>query len=267
MPSPEKVRIAAVADVHCTKNSHDTLHPLFAEMAEKADVLALCGDLTDYGLPDEAHVLAKELAAVKAPVVAVLGNHDFESGHHEEVRQILCEAGIALLDGEAYEVHGIGFAGAKGFAGGFGSRALPAWGEAVCKLFVQEAIDEALKLERALARLSTEQRVVLLHYAPIQATVEGEPPEIFAWLGSSRLEEPLGRYPVAAVLHGHAHHGAPEGKTHGELPVPVYNVSLPLMRKVVRDGAPPFRILELPLDGGAVRATAKDGKASAAHAA
>ncbi|HEY3082155.1 MAG TPA: metallophosphoesterase [Chloroflexota bacterium] len=251
MPSPKKVRIAAVADVHCTKTSHDTLHPLFAEMAEKADVLALCGDLTDYGLPDEARVLAKELAAVKAPVVAVLGNHDFESGHDEELRQILCEAGVALLDGESYEVLGVGFAGAKGFAGGFGSRALPSWGEAACKHFVQEAIDEALKLEKALARLSTEQRVVLLHYAPVQATVEGEPPEVYAWMGSSRLEEPLSRYPIAAVFHGHAHHGAPEGKTHGDAPVPVYNVSLPLMRKVAKDGAPPFRVLELPVESGA----------------
>ncbi|HEV8638901.1 MAG TPA: metallophosphoesterase [Chloroflexota bacterium] len=251
MPSPKKVRVAAVADVHCTKSSHDTLQPLFAEMAEKADVLALCGDLTDYGLPDEAHVLAKELAAVKAPVVAVLGNHDFESGHHDEVREILCDAGVALLDGESHEVLGVGFAGAKGFAGGFGRRALPFWGEAACKRFVQEAIDEALKLENALARLSTSQRIVLLHYSPIQATVEGEPPEIYAWMGSSRLEEPLSRYPVTAVFHGHAHHGAPEGKTHGDSPVPVYNVSLPLMRHMAKDGAPLFRVLELPVEIGA----------------
>jgi Icc-related predicted phosphoesterase len=255
MPSHKKVRVAAVADMHCTKTSQGTLQPLFAEMAEKADVIALCGDLTDYGLPDEAHVLVKELAAIKAPVVAVLGNHDFESGREEELRQILCDAGVALLDGESHELLGVGFAGAKGFAGGFGRSALPAWGEAACKRFVQETIDEALKLENALARLSTSQRVVLLHYSPIQATVQGEPPEIYAWMGSSRLEEPLSRYQVAAVFHGHAHHGAPEGKTHGDAPVPVYNVSLPLLRRVATNGEPPFRVLDLPVEVGA-RATA-----------
>ncbi len=237
-----KVRVAAVADIHCTKTSQGALAPVFAAAAEKADVLALCGDLTDYGLPEEAHVLVKELTAAKVPIVAVLGNHDFESGKPNEVRDILCEAGVSMLDGDSVEIHGVGFAGVKGFAGGFGRRALGPWGEDVIKAFVHEAVGEALKLETALARLRMTAKVALLHYSPIQATVEGEPPAIFPFLGSSRLEEPLNRYPVAVAFHGHAHRGQLEGRT--KAGVPVYNVSLPLMRRAQPD-KPPFRVVEL----------------------
>jgi Icc-related predicted phosphoesterase len=149
-----------------------------------------------------------------------------------------------MLDGDGCEVHGIGFAGVKGFAGGFGEWALGPWGEESIKRFVHEAIDETLKLEKAIARLQTAQRIAVLHYAPIRATVEGEPPEIFPFLGSSRLEEPLNRYPVTAIFHGHAHHGSPEGRTQGN--VPVYNVALPLLRRVFPD-QPPFRVEVIPV--------------------
>jgi Icc-related predicted phosphoesterase len=240
----DTVRVAAVGDIHCTKTSQGALQPLFSQVAEAADVLVLCGDLTDYGLPEEAHVLARELTAAKVPVVAVLGNHDFESGKQDEVKQTLYETGVSVLDGDSCEIHGVGFAGVKGFAGGFGRRALGPWGEDTIKRFVHEAIDEALKLESALARLRTPRRVAVLHYSPIQTTVEGEPPEIFPFLGCSRLEEPLIRYPVSAVFHGHAHHGTPEGRTtSGD--IPVYNVSLPLLRHCYPD-QPPFRVIEIP---------------------
>jgi Icc-related predicted phosphoesterase len=239
------VRIAAIGDIHCAKTSQGAFQPLFTRVAKSADVLVLCGDLTDYGLPEEAQILAKELAAVaKMPIVGVLGNHDFESGHPDEVRQILVDAGVTMLDGESCEIRGVGFAGAKGFAGGFGRGTLGAWGEKAVKQFVQEAIDEALKLESALARLKTPHRVAVLHYAPIRGTVEGEPIEIFPYLGCSRLEEPLARYPVDAVVHGHAHNGAPEGRARGD--IPVYNVSMSLLRKTFPD-RPPFRLLEIPI--------------------
>ncbi len=140
------------------------------------------------------------------------------------------------------EIHGIGFAGVKGFCGGFGRRALGPWGEEIIKLFVREALNEALKLETALGRLRSERRVALLHYSPVVGTVEGEPLEIYPYLGSSRLEEPLGRYPVDAVFHGHAHHGQPEGRTRSG--VAVYNVALPVLQHAFPD-APPFRLLEL----------------------
>ncbi|HEY9861919.1 MAG TPA: metallophosphoesterase [Candidatus Obscuribacterales bacterium] len=241
----QTVRIAAVGDIHCTKTSQGELEPLFSQANEQADILLLCGDLTDYGLPEEAHVLVKELAVAKIPAIAVFGNHDYESGQQDQVREILEQAGVKVLDGEACEVEGVGFAGVKGFAGGFGSKALGAWGEEGIKRFVHEAVDEALKLEAALARLETPHRVAVLHYAPIQETVEGEPPEIFPFLGSSRLEEPLTRYSVTAAFHGHAHNGQLEGHTSSN--IPVYNVSLPLLKKANPDH-PPFHLLEVALN-------------------
>lgn len=239
------VRVAAVGDIHCGKNSEGQIRPLFDRAEEFADVLVLCGDLTDYGLPEEAHLLVAELGDLprRVPIVAVLGNHDFESAQEAEVARILVDAGVHLLDGDSVELKGVGFAGVRGFGGGFGRATLGAWGERPIKAFVQEAVDEALKLESALARLRTEGKVAVLHYAPIRATVENEPVEIFPWLGSGRLEEPLNRYPVTAAVHGHAHNGTHEGRTTGG--VPVYNVSLPLMRRTLPD-RPPFLILEIP---------------------
>ena len=236
------VRVAAVSDIHCTKTSQGTLHSLFAQIAESADVLVACGDLTDYGLPEEARVLAKELSVLRIPIVAVLGNHDFESDRVDEVCAILTDAGVIMLDGESYETHGIGFAGVKGFAGGFGRGTLGAWGEPAIKHFAQEAVNESLKLESALARLRTPKRIAVLHYSPIRATVEGEPLEILPWLGCSRLEEPLARYPVSAVFHGHAHNGSFQGETAGG--VPVFNVAMPLLRKLAPDRAP-FHLIEV----------------------
>lgn len=238
------VRVAAVSDVHYGKGSQGALLPLFTQVAEHADVLVICGDLTDYGLPEEAKLLAKDLASVRVPTLCVLGNHDYESGQQAEVSRILSDAGVIMLDGEAHEVLGVGFAGAKGFAGGFGRGVLGAWGETTIKQFVHEAVEETLKLESALSRLRTPQRIALLHYAPIRATVEGEPLEIFPYLGCSRLEEPLGRFPVTAVFHGHAHNGSPEGKTAGG--IPVYNVAMPLLRKLQPDRLP-FRVIDVPV--------------------
>ena len=239
----ETVRLAAVGDVHCTRTSSGTLAPLFMEAAAQADVLLLAGDLTDYGLAEEARVLARELSGVKIPILAVLGNHDCESGKEEEVVQILSEAGVRVLDGDSVEIDGVGFAGVKGFGGGFGRRTIEPWGEAATKAFVHEAVAQALKLERALDRLRTPQRVALLHYAPVEATVEGEPREIFPFLGSSRLEEPLNRYQVTMAFHGHAHHGAAEGRT--STGIPVFNVAMPLLRRVLSDSLP-IRIVDIP---------------------
>jgi len=240
---PDFVRFAAVGDLHCTKESTGLLRGLFAAAAESADALLLCGDLTDYGTAEEAHVLADELGAASIPVVAVLGNHDHESDTADTVRRILVDAGVRVLDGEAVEVHGVGIAGVKGFAGGFGRGSLGAWGEHAIKVFVNEAIQEALKLESALAKLRTPQRIALLHYAPIAETVAGEPLEIFPFLGSSRLEDPLLRHPVTAVVHGHAHRGALEGRTVNG--IPVYNVAKPLLLRSDPQ-RPPFRVLEIP---------------------
>jgi len=244
MAEREMLRIAAIADIHTKKTSHGAFQQLFTKASHDADVLLLCGDLTDYGTPEEARILAKEItSSLRIPAIGVLGNHDFESGKADEVVRILTDAGVVMLDGDSHEINGVGFAGVKGFAGGFGRRALGAWGEDIIKKFVHETIEEALKLEQALARLRTPQKIAVLHYSPVQATVEGEPPEIIAFLGSSRLEEPLDRYRVTAVFHGHAHRGSPEGRTKGN--APVYNVAMPLMVTTYPDRQP-FRVIEVP---------------------
>ena len=239
----DTVCVAAISDLHYDKQSKGALRELFDHASDVADVLLLCEDLTTYGLAEEADILAQDLRAhVKIPVLDVLGNHDFESDQPEAIRETLEEAGVQVLDGEATVVAGIGFAGVRGFGGGFGQQALNAWGESVTKQFVQEGVGEALKLEAALARLDTRHRIALLHYAPIRATVEGEPPEIFPFLGSSRLEDTLNRYEVTAAFHGHAHHGTPEGRTAQS--IPVYNVSLPVLRQAYPD-RPPFCLFEV----------------------
>lgn len=237
------LRIAATADLHCTKAGKSQFQPLFTAASEAADVLLLCGDLTDYGLPEEAHVLAEDIRSfATVPVLGVLGNHDFESGRGEEVTRILTEAGVKMLDGDCVEIQGIGFAGVCGFGGGFGRMMLNAWGEPLIKSFVQEAVEHAMRLERALARLETAKRVVLLHYAPIRETVEGEPLEIFPFLGSTRLEGPLNRFEVEVAFHGHAHNGAPNGKTSAG--VHVHNVSLPILKRTQPD-QPWFKLVEV----------------------
>jgi Icc-related predicted phosphoesterase len=246
----DTLRIAAVADIHVKKTSAGALQPLFAKATESADVILLCGDLTDYGTIEEAKILAREVtSALRIPAIAVLGNHDYESNQEKEVVQILSDAGVTVLDGDSYEIHGVGFAGVKGFGGGFGRRSLGAWGEKIIKDFVHEAINESLKLEAALARLRTPQKIAVLHYSPIQATVAGEPLEIVAFLGSSRLEEPLDRYRVNAVFHGHAHRGSAEGRTKGN--APVYNVAMPVLAASFPE-QPAFRIVEIPLSAEAV---------------
>ena len=224
------VRMAAVGDLHCPRTSLEELRALFHELSNEADVLLLCGDLTDYGKPDEARLLVDGLALVRpVPILAVLGNHEYECGKQEEVARILADGGVTVLDGTVTEVLGIGFAGVKGFCGGFGERALQPWGESALKQFARESVEETVKLESALAKLRTPSKVVLMHYAPILDTVLGEPREIFPFLGSSRLEEPVNRYGVTALFHGHAHNGTLEGKTYGG--TPVFNVALPLLRK------------------------------------
>lgn len=250
------VRIAAMSDVHVSKTAHGALAPILAQVADRADVLLLCGDLTDYGTADEARVLVKELGTLRLPTVAVLGNHDYESGTPGVVADALRDVGVTVLDGDSHEVHGIGFAGVKGFCGGFGRATLGSWGEPAVKAFVQEALTETLKLETALARLRTPQKVAVMHYSPVRDTVEGEPLEIFPFLGCGRHEEPLLRYKVAATFHGHAHNGTPEGRLQNG--APVYNVALPLLKKRAPNELP-VRFIELAPEGPTAHGDAYGG--------
>lgn len=237
------MRIAATADVHYGKHSKGKMQELFEAVSRAADVVLLCGDLTDYGLREEAELLASDLRAhLRVPAIGVLGNHDFESAQPGAVREVMESAGVCMLDGEATEVNGVGFAGVCGFGGGFGRSMLNAWGEPLIKAFVQEAIDQALRLEQALSSLQTEKKIVLLHYAPVRGTVDGEPPEIFPFLGSTRLEEPINRLRADAIFHGHAHNGTAEGASAAG--IPVFNVSAPLLLKHAPEKQP-FRLFEI----------------------
>jgi len=239
MNEEKQMRIAAISDLHYTKLSAGKLKDYFLKVSDLADVLVICGDLTDYGLPEEAAVLAEDLKTyVRIPIVAVVGNHDFEAGKISEVRSIFEAIGMKLLDGDAIEIMGTGFAGVCGFGGGFDRHMLNAWGEPLIKAFVQEALDHSMRLEKALSRLATEKRVVLLHYAPIRETVTGESPEIFPFLGSSRLEAPLNQFNVSVVFHGHAHNGKASGITSGE--IPVFNVALPVLSRDSNPDSPVF---------------------------
>ncbi len=229
-PPAGTVRLAAVGDLHVGENAERPYRELFARVSQEADVLALCGDLTNFGKTVEAEILAEDLQACRIPVVGVLGNHDYECGQPQEVCRILHQAGVKLLEGEAYEIEGVGFAGGKGFIGGFGRNMLTAFGEPEVKAFVQASVDENLKLESSLRMLKTQRTVVVLHYSPIPETLEGEPPEIYAFLGSARIGETIDRFDgVKFVLHGHAHSGAYEGRT--PRGVPVYNVARPLLSR------------------------------------
>ncbi len=226
------IKIAALADIHVTQNDRGKWDACFAEMSEHAAIVAIAGDLTDTGDEGEAEILAESLRACRVPVVAVLGNHDFEKGKQKEIRAILQKVGVHMLDGEAVVIRGVGFAGIKGFGGGFGKYMLSMFGEPAMKAFVQETVDEALKLDRALAALDKNEevaaKVVLMHYSPFAETIVGEPAEIFPFLGSTRLAEPLLRRQVETVFHGHAHCGVLSAKMEE---VAVYNVAHPVLKK------------------------------------
>jgi len=224
------VRIAAVGDFHCGEQDAGAYRSLFARANDEADILVLAGDLTRWGTPAEMRVVVGELAEVKIPILAVLGNHDHESGQVREGAAILRERGVHLLDGDTFQLDDqVGFAGVKGFMGGFGRGTLTAFGEAGTKAFVECTLEEVKKLEMALRKLSTPIRVAVLHYAPIVDTVVGEPEVIFPFLGTDRLTEPLERYEAAVAFHGHAHAGSFRGQT--PKGIPVFNVSLSLLRR------------------------------------
>src|SRR5436305_4310201 len=215
------MRVAATAALHFTPARFSALHDQLNRVRDEADVFVLAGDLTNYGRPEEMEPLLNVLVRLRLPTIVVLGNHDYESGREGDLIRMMTTEGIKVLDGTGYERDGVGFAGTKGFLGGFGRGVLTAFGEPEVKRFVQASLDETMKLERALMQLRAEKRVVVIHYSPILETVRGEPEQIYPYLGSSRLAEVIDRHGASLVLHGHAHHGSPDGKTTAG--VPVYN--------------------------------------------
>lgn len=222
------MRVAATADLHFTPARFGALHDQLNRVRDEADVFAVAGDLTNFGRPDEMEPLLNVLVRLRLPIIVVLGNHDYESDRQNDLIRMMTQEGIKVLDGSAYERDGVGFAGTKGFVGGFGRGVLTAFGEPEIKTFVRASIDEALKLERAMSQLRTKKRVILLHYAPIAATIQGEAPEISPFLGTSRLAEVIDRNGADLVLHGHAHNGRCDGKTAAG--IPVHNVAITLLQ-------------------------------------
>src|SRR3954466_16315137 len=242
MPTTDgKLRVAAIGDLHVMENSVAPYRELFTEIANNADVLVLCGDLTNFGKTSEAEILAEDIRACSIPVLGVLGNHDYECGQPEKVCEILHSAGMKVLDEQATEIEGVGFAGVKGFLGGFGRGELAPFGEPIVKAFVDEAMNEARKLEKALRTLRTERSAPVPHYSPIVETLEGEPLEIFQYLGSARLADAIDRFDhVKAVVHGHAPHGKYEGRTLRG--IPVYNVAQFVLKPLF---GRPYALLEI----------------------
>jgi Icc-related predicted phosphoesterase len=235
------MRIAATADLHYSAQTLGILKEQLGKVRDEADVLVIAGDLTNFGRPEEMEPLVNVLVRLRIPTIAVLGNHDYECGKENELIRMMTSEGIKVLDGTGYERDGVGFAGTKGFIGGFGRGVLTAFGEPEIKAFVKASIDEAMKLERAMSQLRTTKRVVVLHYAPIAGTVVGEAPEIFPYLGSSRLGEVVDRHGADLIVHGHAHHGSLNGKTTAG--IPVHNVAITLLQ--AQNPATAYRVFEV----------------------
>jgi Icc-related predicted phosphoesterase len=230
------IRVAAVGDLHVGQDGAGLLHPHLCDLSAHADVLLLAGDLTRCGDPAEAAVLVAELRGVNVPIVAVLGNHDYHAGREDELRDVLTAAGVHVLEGEALtlSVDGttLGIAGAKGFGGGFAGACGSDFGEPEMKAFIGHTRDVATRLEEALKRAEGAARVALLHYSPVEETLQGERLEIYPFLGSYLLAQAIDTAGADLVLHGHAHRGHEKGITPGG--VHVRNVAQPVIQRAYR---------------------------------
>ena len=232
MEEKKTLRIAAIGDLHTKENDKGRFTSIFRKINEDADVLLLAGDLTDTGDEQEAQILLTELVQCTIPIVCVLGNHDYEKGRQKLIKEVLLQSpDLHLLDGEGIVIKNIGFAGVKGFGGGFDNYMLAMFGEKEMKAFVEAAVEESLRLERALAGLDKHQKkvkkIALMHYSPSSKTVSGEPEALYPFLGCSRLAEPLVRQKVEAVFHGHAHGGTLTGMVSK---VKVFNVAQTVLK-------------------------------------
>jgi len=235
-PAAGPLRIAAAGDVHVSQAVRGRVEAAFGRLAGTADLVLLAGDLTTHGEPEQAAVLAEICRPLEMPIFAVLGNHDWHCGRGEEVAAALAEGEVRVLEREAAtcRVHDleVGVVGVKGFVGGFDGSFLPDFGEPLLREVYAECGRETDALDRGLEAVAEcDLRIALLHYAPTPATLQGEPPGIFAFLGSGRLAEPISRHRPDLVLHGHAHAGTVEGTIEG---VPVFNVSVPVIKRDFR---------------------------------
>lgn len=229
--SLQPARIAAVGDLHCRESQRDEIAAAFAQIAGEVDAILLAGDLTTHGEPEQAQILADACDPLDTPVMTVLGNHDWHSNRRDDVVDVLLDAGIVVLDRDhaILDIGGVdvGVVGLKGFVGGFEGYTIPDFGEPLLRAVYDETSGDVQALDSGLREIAAcAIRIVLLHYAPVTATLEGEPREIWAFLGSDRLAAPIAEHRPHLVLHGHAHAGTFAGAV-GD--VPVYNVSAPVI--------------------------------------
>jgi Icc-related predicted phosphoesterase len=227
------IRVAAIGDIHLDRDPAPEILEGISGLAKNADLFLLAGDLTQHGLPEECGALASHLLGLRIPVVAVLGNHEYQQGAEAEIREELERSDVIVLEGESaiFEVAGqrVGIAGTKGFGGGFAGACATEFGEPEMKAFVRHARDTAARFGDALESLDTDIRIALTHYAPTESTIVGERPELFPFLGSYLLGEVIDRARCSLAIHGHAHRGMERGVTGGG--VPVRNVALPVIGK------------------------------------
>lgn len=229
--APRPIRVAAAGDVHCREGNREEVIAAFAALASDTDLVLLAGDLTSHGTVAEAEILVAAVAETEAPVFTVLGNHDWHAGLGADITEVLRRGGLTVLAGDSAVVQcggaEVGIVGAKGFVGGFAPHQMPDFGEPSLRALYAEAGAEVEALAAGLAAVATcDLRLVVLHYSPSTETLAGEPPEIFAFMGSDRLAAPILEHGPDLVVHGHAHAGSPEGRI-GE--TPVYNVSVPVL--------------------------------------
>jgi Icc-related predicted phosphoesterase len=228
------IRLAAVGDIHAGVETRDEIRTQFSSVADHADALLLAGDLTRLGTPAEAEVLAEALGQLRGmPIAAVLGNHDFHSDRQDDVRGIIQDAGVEVLEGRSvvwsFDGASVGVAGIKGFGGGFEGTHATAFGEPETKAFVRHTQSLVAALDACVRDLTADLRILLLHYAPVRDTLSGEPREIFPFLGSYLFAELADEHRIDLVLHGHAHRGVERGRTPGG--IPVRNVAQAVLRQ------------------------------------
>ena len=241
--------MAAAGDVHAEEANRDGLARAFREIDGAVDLVLLAGDLTTYGEPEQAALLAEICRPLQMPVYAVLGNHDWHCNRVPEIVALLAGAGVRVLDRswaiEEVEGSSVGIVGVKGFVGGFPDSTLPDFGEPLLRQVYAETTAEVDALAAGLEAVDgSDHRIVLLHYSPTVSTLEGEPRGIWPFLGTDRLAEPIAEHRPDVVLHGHTHAGRFEGSI-GD--IPVFNVAVPVLG---RD----FFVFEL--DGTSVKAAA-----------
>lgn len=223
--------IAALGDIHYRAEAPWNPSDQNLATLAAADLVLISGDLTDTGLASEVRPLISRIKdATSAPVIVVLGNHDYARGNSEAIAGIVREAGFHVLDpgSVVLDLNGmrVGVAGTKGFWGsGWAGKRIDLHGEIELKYVKEGLAREVDCLVSELKSIETaDYRIVLLHYSPTITTLGGEPEYILAFLGAAAMAVPIANSDVDLVVHGHVHRGKARGRIGA---IPVCNAALP----------------------------------------